>query len=580
MMFCTKCGKQLHDGDSFCANCGTKIKSDTLQDSPVNTGKYEEVVFNPPFRAEAERRTEQLSKQDNSSPYSSEPKRESISFNWNLDGFPQNQPRRTEDFELDWQEVVEKRKEPKPITVEKINPKETAETVKEMVEVEPFKMESESELTKTPQEKSPLSIEALERELFGGGALAEDDGTKKDATLEYRRDELSKSDEKFHTYNAKTSAFQDLLEKEKARVEELDSQRKSQWDELTTIDENIQPKEPLQFEDVFIEPQTPLVPPVEVVDVVVPPLTAAVSANQEEIEEAELHDKTVVEDETPKKGEVDEQSTPFPDDKSDEKTKLRYSDVFPTDSFDVDDGSDNGENDAVVPIVQEVAEQEYKAHEKKKTPKRRKVVLALIIFLTAIVSIELVIVGVKFIAPDSGFSKGVDNIMHKAIRLFSGEEKDQDQDQDGSVVAEQSYMDQYILAAADHGPNIGLIAYNGGLKYDLDKSYTVENINETEKVNEEQLNTKDNTDQAYGQSIVDAIVTYYNGWQEVNQEAGLVGINRLEIGQIISNENNYYILNKVTYATADGNIVEKYETVYIKSSADGFVIEKVKEETV
>lgn len=203
MMFCTKCGKQLHDGDSFCANCGTKIKSDTLQDSPVNTGKYEEVVFNPPFRAEAERRTEQLSKQDNSSPYSSEPKRESISFNWNLDGFPQNQPRRTEDFELDWQEVVEKRKEPKPITVEKINPKETAETVKEMVEVEPFKMESESELTKTPQEKSPLSIEALERELFGGGALAEDDGTKKDATLEYRRDELSKSDEKFHTYNAK-----------------------------------------------------------------------------------------------------------------------------------------------------------------------------------------------------------------------------------------------------------------------------------------------------------------------------------------------------------------------------------------
>ena len=55
-MFCTKCGNPLHDGDKFCAHCGAKVREDIAREAS-NSQKYEEVVFNPPFRQEAERRT-------------------------------------------------------------------------------------------------------------------------------------------------------------------------------------------------------------------------------------------------------------------------------------------------------------------------------------------------------------------------------------------------------------------------------------------------------------------------------------------------------------------------------------------
>ena len=54
--------------------------------------KYEEVVFNPPFRQEAERRTKQLTEEG---PYSKEPKKESVHFDWNLDGFPDRDSKKT-----------------------------------------------------------------------------------------------------------------------------------------------------------------------------------------------------------------------------------------------------------------------------------------------------------------------------------------------------------------------------------------------------------------------------------------------------------------------------------------------------
>lgn len=72
-MFCTKCGRPLHDGDKFCAYCGTKVREEDRQEAAPSHSRYEEVVFNPPFRAEAERRTRQIS--DEVSRYSDDQKR-------------------------------------------------------------------------------------------------------------------------------------------------------------------------------------------------------------------------------------------------------------------------------------------------------------------------------------------------------------------------------------------------------------------------------------------------------------------------------------------------------------------------
>ena len=80
-MFCTKCGKRLYDGDSFCAHCGAKVRDELLFKKEIKsaprTTRYDEVVFNPPFKREAERRTQNIEAE--AERYSTEPSRERIS---------------------------------------------------------------------------------------------------------------------------------------------------------------------------------------------------------------------------------------------------------------------------------------------------------------------------------------------------------------------------------------------------------------------------------------------------------------------------------------------------------------------
>ena len=62
----------------------------------------------------------------------------------------------------------------------------------------------------------------------------------------------------------------------------MESRRKTEWEEITPEDSiSREVKEPPKFEEVFIEPETPLVAPLKEVAVVVPPLTAAVMADEE-----------------------------------------------------------------------------------------------------------------------------------------------------------------------------------------------------------------------------------------------------------------------------------------------------------
>ena len=115
-MFCTKCGKELHEGDIFCAYCGNKVRAQAAFEN--NMGRYSEVVFNPPFKVEAQRRTEEITREVKK--YSQEPRRESLQFDWNLDGFPGTGKRKDEDFKFNWDDVLEKKRDSREIEVEKI----------------------------------------------------------------------------------------------------------------------------------------------------------------------------------------------------------------------------------------------------------------------------------------------------------------------------------------------------------------------------------------------------------------------------------------------------------------------------
>lgn len=79
-MYCKKCGKRLADGDKFCGNCGTKIDV-----SEINIGFAEE-----------------------------EPKPKKNfdfgAFNWDLDGYPDEDKAKTEDVDFNWNTVLEEKK--------------------------------------------------------------------------------------------------------------------------------------------------------------------------------------------------------------------------------------------------------------------------------------------------------------------------------------------------------------------------------------------------------------------------------------------------------------------------------------
>lgn len=460
--------------------------------------------------------------------------------------------------------MIERRREPKPVTVEKILPEDREESDAEEKTAEisgqintgeiPSDHKKEDLYKDEIKKEEPLSIVDLERELFGQDAMDEMKADEKGATIQYSRTSLPKEKDQFFTYNAKKDAFQELLDREKSRIEEMESQRKTEWEEITPEDSiSREVKEPPKFEEVFIEPETPLVAPLKEVAVVVPPLTAAVMADEEpevkdgagdaedsltqrsereeslsgeekaaavgaavsmaasiaasetadalsasEIEETEDKEEDVNSNGEDFTGDADaadlgeddekteedapseeEEQPPFREEK--EKTKLRYSDVFPLDSFDSDDSSsgDDGGSD-VLPSKKEVTPADDYDDDDDEEYKGNKVVKALIVILAVIVAIELVIIGAKAIAPDSGFSKAVDQFMSKVTSVFTGDDEEQPQTEE--TKEENSYMYQYVSELAETGDKIGTVTYQPDLKYDLNKTYSFEQIGQTQGV--------------------------------------------------------------------------------------------------
>ncbi len=509
-MFCTKCGKQLHDGDAFCAHCGTKVREELLfKSEPKATGYgYNDVVFNPPFKAEAERRTQHIAQEVK--PYSSEPKREAVQLDWNLDGFPTAERKKNDEFEFNWDAVIDRRRESKPVTVEKILPELEIQPTVEEIQAKPVieaiteettevaePAEEEISLFQKKDKEEPLSIEELERALFGDEDFSTPAPKDPSVTMEYKhitgaeKEELEavleaaeskmdaeapavetvleepevhvekveeKAEEKFYTYNAKKNAFQELLDKERERLKALEDQRQTEWDAITKSKpgEAYQPRKALEFDEVFVEPKLPLVPPVKEVAVVQAPLTAMVMAadNFAEVdtEAEELVEVAVVQapltarievfcdevcdaDETPgeetpeEKEEVVEQF-PFPsgaetdepgeetaveeETSVDEKTKLRYSDVFPVDAFNTADSDQSSKLDK----KKEVAEAYNKIFEEEEEVGGNKLLKAIIVFLSLVVLAEIIIIGAKFVAPDSALTQYVDVLLSKIAMLF------------------------------------------------------------------------------------------------------------------------------------------------------------------
>ncbi|MGN1414188.1 MAG: zinc ribbon domain-containing protein [Anaerovoracaceae bacterium] len=633
-MFCTNCGKKLYEGDRFCAYCGTKVREEEPK-------ARQEIVFNPPFRAEAERRTSEIFK--GFSETSEEPEKprrtEPAHFDWNLDGFPSGESKKTEDVDFNWDSVMDRkrdarREEPRVIpavpVVDKIQINGSKNTEEPAAELKPVQEEPADEKPvweEPPKEETDEgTTSSLEDELFG----------KNYKPVASAEGELCSGNtaqlEKFYTYNEKKEAFQELLDKEYERLRSMEEERKPdaesleftwagrlfpQQDEETENQLEAVPQQETASGDTIdfspIREEAKLRSqmdrdPEQAVETEESEVSAAEEPEPEMIaaEEVKAEEPSAEEpvDEEPS---VEEPSAEDPEDgdatpshSQDEKLRLRYSDVFPRESLAA--GSDDGTSGAAEPAAEDGKTAESKnqpmgtdisdifdedEEEKKGMNLFVKLIVALLVLL---IVLEGIVLAAKFIAPESRFSIQANAFVEKILdKVTGGSDASQDGENpteaDGDSDADlpkETYLSGILRDKVPEPETIGQVLEDTELKYDNKKNYAFgEQLAEAEAFVDETWKTgEDGKTITKAEAMMNAVVTYFDQWKETNEDTSLIGINKLEIGEIRTGEEGYYVLCRLTFAGEDGGEAVKYVTVNVKESQDSMVINETKEETI
>lgn len=296
-MYCKKCGKRLADGDKFCGNCGTKIDA-----SEINIGFAEE-----------------------------EPKPKKNfdfgAFNWDLDGYPDEDKAKTEDVDFNWNTVLEEKKR------KDIEEKSFTETI--MTENELFdRIQSEdnakdaSELSFNWELGSTTRVEKADR--FESIIPKVEEKAELDIPVEVSDDHEEvkdlvdvdealaaglaaassprKSIDKFYTFNQKNEEFQALLDQEYERLRNRIREDSEAEAIIANKEEKLEQaratwsKEPLEEAEETVEVTEETEAPVEVA--VEPEVEEAEAVNDAEDTE-EAQDTEVKTEEAPETEEAD-----------------------------------------------------------------------------------------------------------------------------------------------------------------------------------------------------------------------------------------------------------------------------------
>lgn len=314
--------------------------------------------------------------------------------------------------------------------------------------------------------------------------------------------------------------------------------------------------------------------------------TSEVAASGIEGEEVQCDDEEGTDEVAAAGGECEPEEVGVEDeDEHDEKAKLRYSDVFPREVVDGhSDDSSAGSTDTVARKVIEAFPEEDDDDE----PKKMNIFVKLIIFLLVLLILaEGVVLLARFIAPDSAFSQQADAIVESIIDKVTGGDGNVSNPADGGgepvsgEVEGETYLSAIIAEKIELPDSIGEVAEDASLKYDLKKDYAFEEVADTEDFeNGDWTTDKDGEAVTYAEGIVDTITSYYGQWQATNRDTNLIGINKLEIGEIRTGEEGYYVLCRLTFAGSDGEEVVKYVTACVKISKNSMLLNEIKEEKI
>lgn len=343
-MYCKKCGKRLADGDKFCGNCGTKIDV-----SEINIGFAEE-----------------------------EPKPKKNfdfgAFNWDLDGYPDEDKAKTEDVDFNWNTVLEEKKR------KDIEEKSFTETI--MTENELFdRIQSEdnakdaSELSFNWELGSTTRVEKADRfesiipkgeekaELDIPVEVSEDHEEVKDlvdvdealAAGIAAASSPRKSIDKFYTFNQKNEEFQALLDQEYERLRNRIREDSEAEAIIANKEEKLEQARATWSKESLEEPVEEAEETVEVTEETEVPVEVAVESEVEttEVEEAEAEAVNDAENtEEAQDTEVETEEAPETEE-ADVETESEFEEVEETEE--ATDEDEEAVQEAEEPAIQEEA---------------------------------------------------------------------------------------------------------------------------------------------------------------------------------------------------------------------------------
>lgn len=343
-MYCKKCGKRLADGDKFCGNCGTKIDV-----SEINIGFAEE-----------------------------EPKPKKNfdfgAFNWDLDGYPDEDKAKTEDVDFNWNTVLEEKKR------KDIEEKSFTETI--MTENELFdRIQSEdnakdaSEISFNWELGSTTRVEKADRfesiipkveekaELDIPVEVSEDHEEVKDlvdidealAAGIAAASSPRKSIDKFYTFNQKNEEFQALLDQEYERLRNRICEDSEAEAIIANKEEKLEQARATWSKEPLEEPVEEAEETVEVTEETEVPVEVAVESEVEttEVEEAEAEAVNDAENtEEAQDTEVETEEAPETEE-ADVETESEFEEVEETEE--ATDEDEEAVQEAEEPAIQEEA---------------------------------------------------------------------------------------------------------------------------------------------------------------------------------------------------------------------------------
>ncbi len=375
----------------------------------------------------------------------------------------------------------------------------------------------------------------------------------------------------FYTFSKKNEAFQELLRKERERLESMGASYVPQNAETSSAQSNITGHvKGLAYEEGghFVEE---VVQPIETT---VADLSGDAKPNLGRFKYSFMTDSDWLR----------EMSQPID---NVNKTRMSYSEIFAKPLV------EDEENKPI--YVPKTEEEKAKAAEEinkifdedeQTKPKSHVVGNTIIILLLLVILFEGSVLAAKLLAPDSKYAHLTDGVIEKVMNIIS-EKKDGGTidvipaDTGDNADAEDAYYPAMIAKLTENVKTIGDVQYNANLTYSTVDQPAYSDILDKDTLKDSEWQENDDGQMVtYAEAIYEAVIAWYDGWQEDNTDSELVGINSVELGEIKKDDTGYYVLTKVIYADKDGGTTETAQTCYLTIEDDSMFVNEIREDTI